>query len=271
MTSTVSTASAARPRTASPFGSLLRAHRERRRLSQASLAEHAEVSARHVSFLETGKASPSREMVLVLGSALELTLRDRNALLHAAGFAPAYRESPVESPELGRAVELLLAHHEPFPAMVYDPLWNLVRANDAALGLFALLVSDVPEAAGLLGNAMRLLFHPKGVRPYLENWDEIARYLLDQFRRELHAAPRDGAEALLREIEAWAGPLPHVSFPETALLEVRLRKGDLALRFFTTMTTLGTPLDVTAQELRIETYFPADAATRAYFEGTRRG
>ncbi len=257
-----------------PFAALLREHRERRRWSQAALAEQAEVSTRHLSFLENGKAAPSREMVLLLTSALELPLRDRNLLLGAAGFTPAYRESDLEGPELAdvrRAIELLLAHHEPFPAMVYDPLWNLVRMNTGAGALLGGIVEPTPESASLLGNGLRFLFHPRAARPFVENWSEVASYALDQLRREVHAVPREGGLALLAEIEGYAGELAQrpLRVLETPLLEVRLRKGELALRFFPTVTTLGTPLDVTVQELRIESYFPADAATRAYMERAR--
>lgn len=252
------------------FGALLRAHRDRHRWSQAALAEQAEVSTRHLSFLENGKAAPSREMVLVLASALELPLRDRNALLGAAGFAAAYRESPLESPALGdvrHALELLLSHHDPFPAMVFDPLWNVVRTNRGATALFGALADD-PAAGALVGNGYRFLFHPDGARRYVDNWSEVASYALDQLRREAHASARAGARELLAEIEGYAGELARrqVRVPETPLLEVRFRKGPLRLRFFTTITTLGTPLDVTVQELRIESYFPADAETRALME-----
>lgn len=259
--------------TSSSFGTLLREHRERRRWSQAALAEDAEVSTRHVSFLETGKAAPSREMVLVLASALELPLRERNSLLGAAGFTPAYRELALDGPELQgvrQAIDLLLAHHEPFPAIVVDPLWNLVSMNRGAQFLFAGLVGDDPEMAALMRNAFRLIFHPKGIRRYVENWEEVASYGLDQLRRETRI-PREGAAELLEEIEGYAGDLAKrpLMMLETPLLEVRLRKGDLALRFFTTVTSLGTPHDVTTQELRIESYFPADTFTRTWMQGAK--
>lgn len=253
--------------TTGSFGPLLREHRSRRRWSQQALAEEAEVSTRHLSFLETGKAAPSREMVLVLASALELPLRERNLLLGAAGFTPAYRETALESPAMGdvrRAIELILAHHEPFPAMVFDPLWNVVRLNGGAMALLGGVVDGGAADPTILANGMRFLFHPRGARPYVENWAEVASYALDQLRREVHASPREGARELLAEMEALAGDVA-LAPPrplETPLLEVRLRRGELALRFFTTITTLGTPLDVTVQELRIESYFPADTATR---------
>jgi len=250
----------------SSFGTLLREHRSRRRWSQQALAEEAEVSTRHLSFLETGKAAPSREMVLLLASALELPLRERNLLLGAAGFTPAYRESALESPTMGdvrRAIDLILAHHEPYPAMVFDPLWNVVRLNAGAMALLGSVVDGAADPS-VLANGMRFLFHPRGARPYVENWTEVASYALDQMRREVHASPRDGARELLAEMEALAGDvaLAPPRALETPLLELRLRRGDHALRFFTTITTLGTPLDVTVQELRIESYFPADVVTR---------
>lgn len=264
-------------RSASPgsFGTLLREHRARRHWSQSALAEQAEVSTRHLSFLETGKSAPSREMVLVLASALELPLRERNLLLGAAGFTPAYRESALESPAMNdvrRAIDLLLAHHEPYPAMVFDALWNVVKINQGAGALLGALIEPDAETAAIVANGMRFIFHPRGARPYIENWSEVAGYALDQLRRELHHTPREGAAALLAEIEALAGDAARAvpRAVETPLLEVRLRKGERRLRFYTTVTTLGTPLDVTVQELRIETYFPADAETRELVEGLRQ-
>jgi len=213
-------------------------------------------------------------MILVLSSALELPLRDRNVLLGAAGFTAAYRQSSLESPELAdvrRALDLLLSHHEPFPAMVFDPLWNLVRTNGGAMALFGQLAPPGDDAAPLLSNGLRFLLHPRGGRRFVENWSEVASYALDQLRREAHGSAREGALELLAEVEGYAGELASrpLAIPETPLMEVRIHKGDLRLRFYTTITTLGTPLDVTVQELRIETYFPADAATRQFLEGAR--
>ncbi len=258
----------------SSFGTLLREHRTRRHWSQSALADQAEVSTRHLSFLETGKAAPSREMVLVLSSALDLPLRERNLLLGAAGFTPAYRESALESAAMSdvrRAIDLLLAHHEPYPAMVFDALWNVVKINQGAGALLGALVPLDANTASIVSNGMRFIFDPRGARPYIENWREVASYALDQMRREMHHTPREGGAALLAEIEALAGDLGYVAprTIETPLLEVRLKKDDVRLRFYTTVTTLGTPLDVTVQELRIETYFPADAETRAIVERLR--
>lgn len=255
------------------FGQLLREHREMRRWSQATLAEDAEVSTRHLSYLETGKAAPSREMVLLLASALDLPMRERNALLGAAGFTPAYRELSLDGPELKdvrHAIELLLAQHEPYPAIVVDPLWNLISMNRGAQFLFGGLVGDDAEMAALMRNAFRLIFHPKGARRYVENWEEVASYGLDLLRRETRV-PRDGARELLEEIEVYAGELAKrpLMMLETPLLQLRLRKDDLALRFFTTVTTLGTPHDVTTQEVRIESYFPADEFTRTWMQGAK--
>jgi len=260
--------------TLNAFGQLLRTHREMRRWSQAALAEDAEVSTRHLSYLETGKAAPSREMVLLLASALELPMRERNGLLGAAGFTPAYRELALDGPELKdvrHAIELLLAHHEPYPAIVVDPLWNLVSMNRGAQFLFSGLIGEDAEMGALMRNAFRLIFHPKGVRAYVENWEEVASYGLDLLRRETRV-PREGAAELLAEIEGYAGALAQrpLMMLETPLLHLRLRRGDLALRFFTTVTTLGTPHDVTTQELRIESYFPADEVTRAWMQGAKR-
>lgn len=249
------------------FGSLLREHRERRRLSQGALAEHAEVSTRHLSFLENAKASPSREMILVLASALELPLRERNVLLGAAGFAPVYRETALDAEALSQvrqAVELILSHHDPLPAIVVDPLWNIVRANVGAGRLVGAFLEPNASSARIAGNGMRLLFHPEGLRPWIENWDEVAAYALEVLTREARGSSLEGGEALVSEILGYvaAYPLKAPRAPTTPVLEVRLRKGELSLRYFTTLTSLTTPLDITAQELRIESYFPADQPTR---------
>lgn len=257
------------------FGSLLRRHRVASALSQERLADAAEVSTRHLSCLETGRASPSREMVLVLASALELPLRDRNALLDAAGFAAAYRESRMDDAvmrELDGAIGLLLGKLEPYPALVVDRAWNVVRTNAAAARFLPLLLPPgaPPE---LLGNAVRAVVDPRGARPYLVNWDEVVTSIVERARLELAREPEGGArraffdemiaqpgvrEALRRARPAIGAPMP--------FLPVHVRRDGVEARFFTMLTTLGTPLDVTAEELSIEAYFPADAATRTLLE-----
>ncbi len=251
------------------FGQVLRSWRTSRGLSQEKLAQEAEVSARHLSFLETGRAAPSREMVLVLGAALDLPLRDRNAMLGAAGFAPVYAETPLDGSELSavrRALDHLLRAHEPNGAVVVDRAWNLLRMNEGASRLMRWVLGDRFPDARVFGNALRALFHPDGLRPAIVNYREIAEITLARMRHELRAAPHPPLEALYREILA----LPDVASlrepvaPSLPFMPVHLRVSGVDVRLFTTVTTLGTPLDVTAQELRIESYFPADEASERF-------
>lgn len=248
------------------FGPMLRGHRVSRRLSQEAMAHQAEVSTRHLSCLETGRASPSREMVLVLGSALDLPLRDRNALLTAAGYAPMYSAAPLESAALApvrRAVDHLLAAHEPFGAVVVDRDWNLLQMNAGAQRLLAWALADRSPPPEALRNVLAATLLPGALRERIVNLPEVAATIVDRARREL-AVERDPARraAMQRWIdlaaaEARAGAAPS----EGPFVPLHLRRGDEELRLFTTLTTLGTPIDVTAQEVHIESYFPADEAT----------
>ena len=243
-------------------------------MSQEQLALESDVSTRHISFVENGRSSPSREMVLLLASVLELPLRERNALLSAAGFAPVYRQSDLADPELQQVRETLdfiLLHHEPNPAMVLDRSWNLLQANAAAARLFSGLLAN-PADPLIAGNAMHAVFHPGGLRSHLVNWEEVAGTLLDRLYREAMIEPpsspsRQLLDALraypdvperLRQIDLTRSPRVSVS--------LHLSMGGCDLRLFTAITTLGTPLDVTVEELRIETHFPADAATAEHLQ-----
>jgi transcriptional regulator with XRE-family HTH domain len=260
------------------FGQLLREWRAARRRSQLDLALEAEVSARHLSFLETGRAQPSREMVLLLASVLEVPLRERNALLQAAGFAPAYRETGLFEPamaEMTAALRLILRQHEPFAAMALDRHWNLVMANAAYLGTLRLLLGE-KAAPGLVPyevlpaprlNVVRALFDPDGLRPHVANWDEVARDLLARVRREAAFDADPESARLLADLVSASG-LPASSAalppgPQALVIPVEIRLGPTLLRFFTTITTLGAPQDVTLAELRIEAFHPRDAATEA--------
>jgi transcriptional regulator with XRE-family HTH domain len=261
------TAETAAPR----FGELLRHWRAARRMSQLTLATEAEISARHLSFLETGRAQPSREMVLLLASVLDVPLRDQNVLLTAAGYAPIYRESALGAPELTqvrRAFRFMLAQQEPYPALVVDRHWNLLMQNEGAARLFALFLD--PEAAAQVPgppNVVRTTFHPQGLRRYIVNWEAIAGPLIQQIHREAVGGIRDdGTRRLLEEVLSYPGVptrwrSPDPTAQSAPFLPVILRKGDLSLRFFSTIATLGTPQDITLQELRVECFFPGDEAT----------
>jgi transcriptional regulator with XRE-family HTH domain len=255
------------------FGRLLREWRSLRRRSQLGLSLDAEISARHLSFLETGRARPSREMVLLLASALEVPLRERNALLQAAGFAPAYRETGLTEPamaEMVSALRLILGQHEPFPARALDRHWDLVMINDAYREILARIFGKPCDIA-----TYEVLPTPRiNVRPYVANWEEVARDVLARVRRE--AAFDGDAEtgALLAELARSSG-LPASSTlsslaPQAMVIPVVVRAGTDLLRFFTTLTTLGAPQDITLAELRIEAFHAADAATEATMRAIAR-
>jgi len=253
-------------------GPLLRHWRAARRVSQLDLALDADVSSRHLSFVETGRAQPSREMVLRLAEALEVPLRERNALLLAAGYAPLYRETGLGAPEMvdaRHAVEFILDKQEPYPAIVVDRHWNLLLANPATHRFLALFLPGPP--AGPV-NVMRLIFDPQGVRPFVENWEEVARHLVERVHREAAGPPDETTRALLQELLGYPGVpsdwrTPQLDRVPAPLLSIVYRKGDLRLSVFSTITTFGTPQDVTLQELRIECFFPADEATRVLLSG----
>lgn len=255
------------------FGPLLRRWRQTRRLTQEQLSHDAEVSTRHLSCLEAGKAAPSREMVLVLASALELELRERNVLLGAAGFAAVYRASALEAvtmAPLRRAVDLILAQQEPFGAIAVDRLWNVLQWNQGAMRLFSRFVPAPPQDPRVMGNALHALFSPEGLRDSVVNWEAVARFTLQRLHQEIALNPDDPERNALREaLLAWPGVparfrLVELSALADPVLTLHLRRGADEVRLFTTLTSLGTPLDVTAQELIIESYFPADAATERF-------
>jgi transcriptional regulator with XRE-family HTH domain len=250
------------------IGSLLRHWRERRRLSQAELAELAEVSARHLSCLERGRARPSRPMVLVLASALDVPLRERNTLLRAAGFAPAYRETDLGAPEMAQvrlALELMLHNHEPHGAVVLDRTWNVLMANRPWRTIFESMMGPRAEPVNLL----KLTFDPGGLKPLLLNWEEVAKATLERVRREAATEGDDELHALYEELCAMPGVPDSVlrsdwSSPPPLVIPVKIGLPGVQLSLFTTLTTLGTPTDVTLSELRIEAYHPADEATAAW-------
>lgn len=252
---------------AHPVGDLLRGWRHRRAMSQADLAFEAGISIKHLSHVETGKAAGSRDVLLHLAAALGLSLRDRNALLEAGGFARQYGERDLSAPEVAdarRAIDLLLRRHEPFPAIVTDRRWNVLQANTAATRLIGMLLGPGDMTRPL--NHMRMFLAPDELRPFVENWADLAAALMVRARHESMAAPLDLAlQSTWRELTR----LPDVATPldESAtpgpLCEVRLRKGDVRIGLIGAVLTLGTPQDVTLQELRVEMFMPADAASEA--------
>src|SRR5919198_6233784 len=254
------------------FGPLLRRWRTRRRMSQLDLAVEAGVSSRHLSFVETGRAQPSREMVLLLARALDVPLRERNALLVAAGYAPIYRETPLAAPAMAqvrRALDFILRQQEPYPALVLDRHWNVLAVNDGSARVQAAFLDT--ERVSKLGppNAMRLMFHPDAFRPYIVNWEATAASLIQWLHRDA-ATGLGGLEtrALLDELLSYPD-VPRqwrtldLDASTAPFLPIEFRKAELDLRFFTTLTSLGSPHDITLQELRIESFFPADEATEA--------
>ncbi|HKO54299.1 MAG TPA: helix-turn-helix transcriptional regulator [Thermoanaerobaculia bacterium] len=252
-----------------PFGRLLREWRARRRVSQLDLATEAGVSSRHVSFIETGRSQPSREMVLMLARVLDVPLRDRNELLMAAGYAAMYRATGLDAPALeqaSRALDFMLRQHEPYPAIVVDRGWTLLKANNGAVRLVEAF-ADPAAADEWGGNAMRLMFHPRGFRPYIVNWEAMAAALIQWLHRDvLSGLGGDDARRLLDELLSYPGVPPRwrtldLDVSTAPFLAIEFRKGDLELRFFSTLTSLGTPHDITLQELRVEAFFPADPAT----------
>ncbi len=252
------------------FAALLKYWRGQRGLSQLDLSLAAEVSARHISFLETGRSKPSPEMVLALAEALDVPMRDVNELLRAAGFPARYPEPDVDAlltGALGRAVETMLNHHEPFPMMVVDRLYNVVRTNRAGATLFAL--ADIDIVAGGPGevNVLRLLFDPAS-REMIGDWPGVARTILRRFQREAFHRPHDTemAELLDDLINAPGVPVdwrqPDLSQIDEPMIGVEFRAGELSLNFLTTITEFVSPQNVTLEELRIESYFPLDDNTR---------
>ena len=249
------------------IGPLLQYWRRARQMSQLALAHEASVSPRHVCFLETGRAKPSREMVLLLADALQVPLRERNGLLLAAGFAPMFRESSLDDPALDpvrQAIDAIMAQQEPFPAIVMNRRWDIVVTNGAARRFFGWLLGG-DETAPM--NVLRLMFDPRWIRPYVENWDAVAETLVRRVHRESVGGILDeSVAALLKDILSYPGVPPRWQTPDlitplVPVIPVRFARDRRTFSFFSTVTVIGTPQDVTLQELRIECFFPADAST----------
>jgi transcriptional regulator with XRE-family HTH domain len=254
--------------TAPQVGPLLREWRERRRLSQLELALEAGVSARHVSFIETGRSNPSADMVLKLAGKLEVPLRESNRLLLAAGYAPRYGALAFEAPEMDpvrEAIDRVLAGHEPYPALVVDRQWELVAANQ---GIGLLTAGAAPALLEPPVNALRLALHPDGVAPRILNLPEWRGHLLERLERQARTSGDPGLAALLDELRGYPGGEAHGAPGHDVFVPLRVLGPDgTELSFLSTVATFGTAVDVTAAELSIESFFPADAATRAALPG----
>jgi len=255
---------------------MLRGWRQKRHLSQLELASTAGVSTRHLSFIETGRARPSREMVLHLAEQLDVPLRERNALLLAGGFAPSYRETALDAPEMEpvrEALERVLSGHEPYPALVVDRRWNLVAANRAC---GALIAGMAPELLGPPLNVLRAALHPDGLAPRIVNFDEWSTHLLDRLRRQVLLTGDEELRELEEEIRGYPGVPAKASHGGVEgvgdiAVTLRLRTDDGELRLLSTIATFGTAVDITAAELAIEAFFPADAETAAALQVMAKG
>ena len=246
----------------SPYGGLLRRWRARRRLSQLDLALRAGISARHLSFLETGRSAPSRDMVLHLAEVLEVPLRERNRLLLAAGYAPAFAETDLDAPELASvraAVRQVLAGHEPYPAVAVDRWWHLV---DGTSGVALLTAGVDPDLLRPPVNVLRLGLHPDGLPRRIVDAGPWRAHLLGRLRQQVELTADGELAELYDELAGYGGGEPPDG-PLELVVPLRIRHGDGVLSFVSTVTTFGTPLDVTVAELAIEGFFPADAATAA--------
>ncbi|MBT2323072.1 helix-turn-helix transcriptional regulator [Variovorax paradoxus] len=271
------TSHSAPPTAADPFGTHLRHWRQHRRLSQLDLAHEAQVSTRHLSYVETGRAEPSREMVLRLAERLEVPLRERNTLLVAAGYAPMYRQRSLDDPALAsarRAVELVLKGHEPFPALAVDRHWNLV-AHNALVPL--LMAGAAPELLKPPVNVLRLSLHPDGVASRIANLAQWRAHLLERLQQQIAATGDTTLSALHDELAAY--PAPNVSHDTPpaggeqngVVVPFQLVTPQGVLSFISTTTIFGTPVDVTLQELAVESFFPADAQTAAALAALSEG
>jgi transcriptional regulator with XRE-family HTH domain len=253
--------------TGTTFGSLLRDWRQRRRLTQLDLGLQADVSARHLSFLETGRSRPSRDMVLLLAEELDVPLRGRNELMMAAGFAPAYTQHALDDTELTdvqRSLQRILGGHEPYPSVLVDGQWNMLGANRAVA-----LLTDLVDPALLTPpvNVLRVSLHPRGLAPHVLDLPEYAAHLVSRLRRQAERAASTGLRALLAELTGYcrdAGLDPAAHPRDRIVLPLRLRHPDQELTMFSTVAVLGAPLDVTLDEIAIESFFPADDATSRY-------
>lgn len=250
---------------AQPVGSLLRGWRRRRRLSQLALAVDADISQRHLSFIESGRAAPSRDMLLHLAERLGVPLRERNTLLVAAGFAPVYGERRLQDPDAAaarRVVEAILKGHEPYPALAVDRHWSLVTANAPAMRLMAGIDAALLEPPV---NVLRVSLHPAGIASRIVNFHEWRSHALERLAQQVHSSADAVLSELLKELEGYPVPASAARHAAADLgglaVPLQLRTEAGVLSFLSTTTVFGTPIDVTLSELAIESFFPADEAT----------
>jgi len=253
------------------FGEAMRGWRKFRGLSQLKLSLSANISSKHVSFLETGRSQPSREMIIQLSNSLDIPLAERNILLKAAGYADAYSRMSIDQNEMlavRSALELMLDSHAPYPALVLDWRWNIKMANVGFQKISNIVRNAQPNFPDTC-NIVELIFDPDGYRPYIENWEEVASVLIGRIQREKRVR-RDDQLTLLEDIKKYPN-LPSVwsshdlEDKSQPMIPVMIRVGDIRLRLFSALTSFGTAIDITAQELFIEQYFPIDEGTKDFF------
>jgi transcriptional regulator with XRE-family HTH domain len=263
----------------SPFASMMIKWRKLKKLSQLDLSLVSGVSQRHISFMESGRAKPSRTMVLALAKVLDIPLRDQNQLLNFAGFSSEFKERNLDSKDMyavNRALEMSLMHHEPYPAIVADRNWNLVMANDASLRLMGLIgePEEIWQKVDPSGNknVYRLTFHPLGMQSMIGNWGEMAKLLLLRLHREVAEDPsNEFLSRLLEEVTEMSG-LKDISDMTTfgttlaPVFPMEMTSSGITLKTFSMISSFGTAQDVTAAELKVETFFPADDFTKVFFE-----
>ena len=255
------------------FCEQLRFWRKRKGLSQLDLSLEAGVSSRHISFLETARAKPSKEMVLLLADALDIPLRDRNKLLTHAGFAEHYERTPIDQDKMQHlqyALISMLERQEPYPALVLDWDWNIVMSNQGYQRFSAQIKSMRPEFVESV-NIMEMLFDPNGLRPLIRNWEEVASVTIQRLHQEKMVNP-DRHTKLLEKLFSYPGTPEdwrqiNLQQQPNPMVYVDFELAGIKIKFFSTLTSFGTPIDITAQELVIEQYYPADDATRIMFEG----
>jgi transcriptional regulator with XRE-family HTH domain len=254
------------------FPGLLKTWRGKRRLSQLELALQSGVSQRHLSYLESGRAKPSRNMIMQLSETLDVPLRERNDWLIAAGFAPVFRTRPLNDPQMTQvmsAVRMMLSNHEPFPALAIDRAWNIRLANKPFEMLGGMLGDDIwTRVGGAERNLMRLFFHPNGIKPFMTNWASVSPLLWHRAQREAEALGGAEMKAVLSDLAQYQDAETLWAAEDAALVPVlpcTIEKDGTRVSFFTVIATFGTAQDITADELRIESFFPADEPTERLF------